>query len=459
MESEGVDRQQARRAIEALRAGVPNRDAVRALGSAAPEIEDRFQHLLSTVQEQGSEVGGPAGFLLAGNFGSGKSHLLESLQHRAREQGFVTAKILVSKETPLYDPIKLFRAAIGAAQLPGRRGAALTQIAEELNPRDERFLDFYTWVQQARPEVLNQRFAASLNLFEDARGHDPELFERILAFWAGDPIQIGDLKRALKAKGERATYQFDKIEQRDLALQRFRFAAALMLAAGFKGWALLVDEVELIGRYSLVQRGRSYAELARWTGGIKGETYPGVMSVFAITSDFETAVIEIRRDRENVPNKLRAAIRESERALAPHAERGMRVIGRPLRLPSPNRNTVRRTYEQVRRLHGLAYDWDPPAVGSAPFATSTSMREYIRWWITEWDLKRLFPEYQPEIEATPLTFDYSEDADLQESDAEGANGDRPDDRRDGWSEADSGQAGREDSAGRSVADVRSGAPY
>jgi hypothetical protein len=459
MENDGVDRQQARRAIEALRAGVPNRDAVRALGSAAPEIEDRFQHLLGTAQEQGSEVGGPSGFLLAGNFGSGKSHLLESLQHRALEQGFVTAKILVSKETPLYDPIKLFRAAIGAAQLPGRRGAALAQIAEELNPRDERFLDFYTWVQQARPEVLNQRFAASLNLFEGARGQDPELFERILAFWAGDPIQIGDLKRALKAKGERATYQFDKIDQRELALQRFRFAAALMLAAGFKGWALLVDEVELIGRYSLVQRGRSYAELARWTGGIKGDTYPGAVSVFAITSDFETAVIEIRRDRENVPNKLRAGIRESERALAPHAERGMRLIGRPLRLPSPNRNTVRRTYEQVRRLHGLAYDWVPPAVGSAPFATSTSMREYIRWWITEWDLKRLFPEYQPEIEATPLTFDYSEDADLQESDAEGANGDRPDDRRDGWSETKASPACGEGMVGQSVEDARSGAPY
>jgi hypothetical protein len=87
------------------------------------------------------------------------------------------------------------------------------------------------------------------------------------------------------------------------------------------------------------------------------------------------------------------------------------------------------------------------------------MREYIRWWITEWDLKRLFPEYQPEIEATPLTFDYSEDADLQESDAEGANGDRPDDRRDGWSETKASPAWGEGMVGQSVEDARSGAPY
>ena len=31
-----------------------------------------------------------------------------------------------------------------------------------------------------------------------------------------------------------------------------------------QGWLLLFDEVELIGRYTLLQRGRSYAELARW---------------------------------------------------------------------------------------------------------------------------------------------------------------------------------------------------
>ncbi|HEY8287545.1 MAG TPA: BREX system ATP-binding domain-containing protein [Chloroflexota bacterium] len=423
MEEKTIDQHHARRAIEALRAGVPSRDAVSALGSTAPEIEDRFQHLLESVQEQAPEVTGPSGFLLAGNFGVGKSHLLESLQHRALVQGYVTSKVVISKETPLYDPIKLFRAAIGAAMIPQRRGAAVSLIAEELQPREQSFLDFYTWVQQARPEALNQRFAASLNLFEHARRLDPETFERILAFWAGDPIQIGDLKRALRERGERATYLFDRIDPRGLAFQRFRFAAQLMLAAGHKGWVLLVDEVELIGRYSLAQRGRSYAELARWTGGIKGDSYPGLISVFAITSDFEAALLEGRRDRENVPNKLRSSPREVERELAPHAERGMRLIGRPLRIPAPSRNTVRRTYEQVRVLHGVAYGWEPPAVGSAPFATSTSMREYIRWWITEWDLKRLFPDYQPEIEVMPLTFDYSEDADLDSGDEIAANGD------------------------------------
>ena len=418
-----TDQLQARRAIEALRSGVPNRDAVTALDLSAPAIEDRFQRLLSSAVERGVEAPGPSGFLLAGNFGSGKSHLLEGLQHRAVAQGFVASKIVISKETPFYDPAKLYRAAINAALAPARRGALLAQITAEIDPRSEAFVEFFTWVQQARPEVLNQRFAATLYLFEHARHHDPELYERILAFWAGDPIGIGDLKRALREYGERVTYVFDKVDPKSLAQQRFRFFARLILAAGFHGWVLLIDEVELIGRYSVLQRARSYVELAKWTGA-DGDSIPGAIAVLAITSDYETMLLDVRHDRDNVPNKLRASAREADQKLAALAERGMRAIGRADRIPAPTKAGIRRTYQQVRELYALAYDWEPLQVGSPPYATSTSMREYIRWWITEWDLKRLFPGYEPDIEATPLILDYSEDADLESP------SDRPGDQTD-----------------------------
>lgn len=413
--SPAMNQVSARRAIEALRAGVPNRDAVSALPSAAPAIDTHFQRLLGTASERGGEGPGPAGFLLAGNFGAGKSHLLESLQHRALEEHFVTSKLVISKETPLYDPLKMFRAAMNGAQAPGRRGALLAQIVDELNPRGEAFLAFSAWVQQAQPDVLNQRFAASLLLFEHARHHDPELYERILAFWAGDPIGIGDLKRALRAYGEPTSYMFDKIDQRTLALQRFRFAARLIRAAGFHGWVLLIDEVELIGRYSLPQRARSYAEVARWTGGAAGEPMPGLLAVLAVTSDYEAMMLDLRNDRDNVPNRLRASTRDVDQQMAPAAERGMRAISRAERIPAPTRPAIRHTYEQVRDLHARAYTWEPPAVGSPPYATSTSMREYIRWWITEWDLRRLYPDYIPSMELTPFTSDYSQDSDLEGS--------------------------------------------
>jgi hypothetical protein len=41
------------------------------------------------------------------------------------------------------------------------------------------------------------------------------------------------------------------------------------------------------------------------------------------------------------------------------------------------------------------------------------MREYVKGWITEWDLKRLDPGYEPKIEVMELNPDYTEDPHLQ----------------------------------------------
>jgi hypothetical protein len=46
------------------------------------------------------------------------------------------------------------------------------------------------------------------------------------------------------------------------------------------------------------------------------------------------------------------------------------------------------------------------------------MREYVKGWITEWDLKRLAPNQQVEIELTEIKQDYSEDIELEGSQEE-----------------------------------------
>lgn len=63
----------------------------------------------------------------------------------------------------------------------------------------------------------------------------------------------------------------------------------MLRAAGLKGWVLLVDELELIGRYGKVARGQSYAELARWFGALEQEQRPGLLTVGAITMTFPEA--------------------------------------------------------------------------------------------------------------------------------------------------------------------------
>jgi hypothetical protein len=77
-------------------------------------------------------------------------------------------------------------------------------------------------------------------------------------------------------------------------------------------------------------------------------------------------------------------------------------------------------YERLRELHGSAYSWSPPPVSAVEKLSSTRMREYVRGWITEWDLRRLYPEAQLDIEIMDVRQTYEEDQELESSVADEA---------------------------------------
>ena len=122
-----------RRAVEALRSGVPSWDGVAVLGSGQPVAEDRFTTLLERLSEPGWSAAASPGLLLGGGFGAGKSHLLTHLGHLAMASGFVVSTVVISKETPLYDPVKVYRAATQTALDPGRAHGVLADCAAELS--------------------------------------------------------------------------------------------------------------------------------------------------------------------------------------------------------------------------------------------------------------------------------------------------------------------------------------
>src|SRR3990170_7231528 len=410
---------ECRRAIEALRSGVPNRDAVRSLGCEQPTIEQRFRDQLKTAKEEATEDIQSSGLLVGGVFGAGKSHLLEYLQHIAIEENFVCSKVVISKETPLHDPVKLYRYAIETAMVPCKRGSALPEIASRLDPANEAYIKLDTWLHSPNSK-LNSRFPATLFLYS-RMGNNMELRDRIISFWSGDPLGTGDIKKYLRECGERATYKIEKVNLRDLAIQRFQFAPRLMVAAGYSGWVLLIDEIELIGRYSFLQRAKSYVELARWMGRLEGTKFPGLTAVSAITTDFQAAILDPEGKREKVPQRLRARASESDLLLASQAERGMRIIQSQSEgnsLKAPDDTVVEQTYNKLRSVYAQAYGWEPTTTSSINGLTSTRMREYVKGWITEWDLRRLDPEGHVEIEITEMKQHYSEDPNLQVSSEE-----------------------------------------
>ena len=412
------DRLARRRAIEALRSGVPNADAVIALGSGQSDIEDRFTRLLDDAAESRSGRRGRASMLLGAGFGEGKSHLLTHLGHLATSAGFVVSTVVISKETPLYDPAKVLRAAVESAVAPDGARDVVAEAAAVLDPDSVGYTELLRWLRGPGRD-MNERFDATLLLHQrlgsDAPGADEEFLDAIVRFWSGDPLPMPDLRRQLKAVGEARTFTFTPIKIRDLARQRLRFLPRLLRAGGHAGWLVLFDEVELIGRYSLLQRGRSYAELARWLDGDHGDEGEPLVTVAAMTDDFGTAVLAGKNDRDSLPDRLRDKQTEEYAEMAALAEVGMLHIERDLiPLAPPDEAELDRAYRTLRRLHGAAYGWEPPDVAGLERLGATRMRQYVRAWINEWDLVRIDPGYRPVTDVVDVPGDYRELAELDD---------------------------------------------
>ena len=410
-----------RRAVEALRSGVPNADAVVALGSGQGDIEDRFTRLLEDLGGPGSGSGarpGRASMLLGAGFGEGKSHLLTHLGQLGTSAGFVVSTVVISKETPLHDPAKVLRAAVESAVAPDGARDVVAEAAAALDTDGPGDAELLRWLRGPGRD-LNERFDATLLLHQrlsgDAPGADEEFLDSIVRFWSGDPLPMPDLRRQLKAVGEARSFSFPPVKARELARQRLRFLPRLLRAGGHVGWVVLFDEVELIGRYSLLQRGRSYAELARWLDGNPGDDGEPLIAVAAITDDFEAAVLSGKKDRESLPARLRDKQTEEYAEMAALADVGMRHIERDLlRLLPPDQAELDRAYRTLRRLHGGAYGWEPPDVTGLEQLGATRMRQYVRAWINEWDLVRLDPGYRPLTDVVELPGNYRELAELDD---------------------------------------------
>ena len=126
---------EARTAIEALRAGVPNRAAIRQMGTEQTSIEHAFEAALAAAWADASAAS--AGIGLAGGFGTGKSHMLGYLAEVARQQGFVVSRVVVSKETPLSHPGHVLAAALRGAALPDRPDDPAAACVAVLRERPE----------------------------------------------------------------------------------------------------------------------------------------------------------------------------------------------------------------------------------------------------------------------------------------------------------------------------------
>jgi len=407
--SDDLDRTSALRALEALRNGVPNRDAVRAFGTTQPRAVDAFERMLGTLAAADSPIA-VEGLLLSADFGVGKSHTLRLLEQLALQENFVVSTVVVSKETPLHDLNRLFMAAMRNARIPDMRGEFVVNLATKSKARGQGFNQFMDWALRGQPHQIVE---ASAVLFE--RITSSEDTRKILDFWSGETIALADIRKMMKDTGiDPKAFELKPVRIAELAPVRFELVSRLARAAGYKGWIILFDEVELVARYSVMQRAKSYAQLARWLGAVPNQSIPGIGAVATISADYSIAALD-ERDLVHVPDRLRARGDQASLALLSLAESGMNMIKtRALSLDGPNSETLAAAVNRLSGIYSTAYGVtpkvDPSSMNGNDFR---DMRAYVRRWVNEWDLHRLHPDAVLVTEVEEIITSYDEDKDLQ----------------------------------------------
>lgn len=396
-----------RRAIEALRAGVPNRDVVKQLPPLQEDIKESFMQMLNAARGAGDAKSDFNGLLLEGGFGTGKSHWLEYFRHVALDANFAVSSIVLNKETPLHNLQKVYRACVESAVVRGKTGPALAEIAHTYHSdRAPFFRELFDWAHGT--PGLDPRFAATLMLFIATT--DLEIRQRIIDDWTGYPMKVPDIRKALRSVGETGTKIGKPMKGQEL--QRFAFLSKFFKSAGYAGWLILLDEGEFTSHYSLRQRARAYANLASLFG--RQSNLPELATILTISDDYVGQVLYGKNDRECIPLKV-GKTRDS--GIVPLAGQGMELIlrkGCPIRPYTPKQ--IDDVYNHVRRLYSDAYDWESPDLEHRPdVLPSEPMRRYIRSWINAWDFLRLY-DTSVNLVLDDFKVDMDEDSDIQKDD-------------------------------------------
>lgn len=394
-----------RRAIEALRAGVPNGDAVRALGSDQSDIIDAFDRKLQNAAE--IHAAQATGFVISGAFGSGKSHLVEELHQRALAANFVSSKVAISKETPLHLPTRIVQAVVGAMQAKDKPEGLLLDMLLSYNSGRPAARDLQKWCGSSASGV-SVTFGALLEL-RDAGIEDLEVVDLVLRYLSCETVQIGSIRRRMAELGVRSPTEV--VSAVDRPWQTIKFLSRFCQVNGYRGWAIFLDEAELISKYGPISRARAYEQLGRWLGLRTDHRVPGTAVIATVIDDFSVAVLEAQGDRWQVPELLSRGRKAADIKGVPFAKDAIAAIDNALHLAPMDISQLRKAHDVLREAHSRAYGWDAPEL-EVQFRSSNPMRLYVRRWINEWDLRRLYG-HQSDLSFADedLTVDLSEDDD------------------------------------------------
>lgn len=352
---------EARQIIEGFRSGISSQATSQYFSFARPKLLAGAEAALART----AQTGQAGGIVVAGKYGEGKTHFLNTMHHLAHERNMVVSRISLSKETPFDKLHFIYQKLMNNTYLPGRLQPGFAQILEGMTAGSPLAQDLLAF---AEAELETNKLGFLLKSYLRTEDEDEKFM--LLSDFEGDFSNNAALKRIYKrifSLKTAAPVTFTKTKH---CMDYFAFFSHLFLQLGYSGWVLLFDETELIGR--LGKRGRmgAYANLAQFLRPGGCGKCKAVYSVFAFTASFSEDVIESKHEFENLQS-MALPPEMTERAGWALAQ-----IASAEQLAPLSREEIRKVLEKVIEFHGKAYGWSPQAEVDA-LCQSTGKRGHL----------------------------------------------------------------------------------
>lgn len=284
---------EAREIIAALRTGVV---PAAGLHHFATGLDDLMGVIDAELQEVADSTGSGRAKWIRGGYGSGKTFATRLICWRARKQGFATSEVQISiTDTPLHRLETVYRRMMsrlttdtdGEGAFSGIVATWIYELGEavsRLKGIEESDPAFPAAVEQRLEDRLsalsarNPTFARVLRAYHSALDSgDFSTAQGLLGWLAGEPNTAMGIKRAADVKSE---------VDGSTALTFMRGVLQLLRESNYRGWVVVLDEVETIQRMRSDVRDKALNALRQLVDMLLGGELPGMYLVVTGTPEF-----------------------------------------------------------------------------------------------------------------------------------------------------------------------------
>lgn len=331
---------EARHIIEALRSGIPSRAVGQYFSEARPRVMKEISDRLDRVCEQGKSNG----MIISGKYGEGKTHLLNTVFNLAHSNNMVVSYLSLSKETPMDKLYLVYQKLIQNTYLPKRQQPGFMHELEKISANSPVANEMLLYAaKQLETDKLYYLFRSYLNT-EDS---DEKFL--LQADLEGDFIANAPLKKIYRRIFNQPVKYNTNFTKTKHCSDYFAFMSHLFTQMGYHGWAILIDETELMGRLGKKARLNAYRNMAHFL--LPAERLEAVFGIFALSASYVEDVIEAKHEYENLA-EIYPEEQEPVRTV-------LDLLAKAPQLLPLTKEEIQEILCRIQDFHGKAYEWTP----------------------------------------------------------------------------------------------------